>query len=205
MQCVEQNMPHGSVTPPTVNGFRGGHLTGARPLRPRLQCCQFLAYLLGRSKKWREVICSMKEENEAPAVCFQWCCCSLDSRNEDAEEALMSSCPVTLHIQPNSCPKIPWDSPVFLCLYMTLPSWFCWSYYVLECFPPSKQNTRYSRSCCICNFSKIHQEHTLFEVEALKEGFHFCTNKRFQSICLSCNSVRNNNNESQCSLWGNKF
>lgn len=170
----------------------------------KLQCCQFLAYFLGRSKKGREVICSTKEENEAPSVCFQWRCCSLDSRNEDAEEALMSSCPVTPHTHPNSCPKSPWDSPVFLCLYMTLPSWFCWSYSILECFPPSKQNTSYSRSCCICNFSKIRQEHTLFEVEALKEGFPFCTNKHFQSTCLNCNSMRNNNNESQCSLWGKK-
>ena len=174
-------------------------------LRLKLECCQFLAYLLGRSKKWREVICSTKEKNEAPSVYFQWCCCSLDSRNEDSEEARPSLCPVTPHIHPNSCLKIPWDFPVFLCLYVTLPSWFCWSYYILECFSPSKQNTRYSRSCCICNFSKIHQEHTLFEVEALKESFHFCTNKHFQSICLNCNTVRNNNNESQCFLWGKKF
>ena len=84
-----------------------------RPLRLKLECCQFLAYLLGRSKKWREVICSTKEKNEAPSVYFQWCCCSLDSRNEDSEEARPSLCPVTPHIHPNSCLKIPWDSLVF--------------------------------------------------------------------------------------------
>lgn len=34
---------------------------------------------------------------------------------------------------------------------------------------PTKQNSRWSRSCCIYSFSKTCQENTLFEAEALKE------------------------------------